>query len=355
MYILVVGLKIHDICNTKAHNMSQKIQTLGEFIIENQSSFRYSSGELSSLLNSIRLAAKIVNHDVNKAGLVDIIGAAGDVNVQGEDQQKLDVYANDKFIQTLIKRNIVCGIASEEEDSFIVVNSQDENHQNKYVVLIDPLDGSSNIDVNVSVGTIFSIYRRITPVGTPVTLEDFLQKGSKQVAAGYIIYGTSTMLVYTTGDGVNGFTLNPAIGSFYLSHPNMQFPENGHIYSVNEGNYLQFPQGIKNYIKYCQKEEEDRPYTSRYIGSLVSDFHRNMIKGGIYMYPQSSKNPNGKLRLLYECNPMAFLAEQANGKASDGFNRILDIQPIALHERVPFICGSKNMVEKAEKFVRDAS
>src|SRR5690606_17568513 len=335
--------------------MSQKIQTLGEFIIENQSSFKYSSGELSSLLNSIRLAAKIVNHDVNKAGLVDIIGAAGDVNIQGEDQQKLDVYANDKFIQTLIKRNIVCGIASEEEDSFITVNSQDENHQNKYVVLIDPLDGSSNIDVNVSVGTIFSIYRRVTPVGTPVTMEDFLQKGSKQVAAGYIIYGTSTMLVYTTGAGVNGFTLNPAIGSFYLSHPNMKFPEDGHIYSVNEGHYLQFRQGIKKYRKYCPKEEGDRTYTSRYIGSLVSDFHRNMIKGGIYMYPQSSINPNGKLRLLYECNPMAFLAEQANGKASDGLNRISDIEPTALHERTPFICGSKNMVEKAESFIREAS
>ncbi len=331
--------------------MSQKIQTLGEFIIENQSSFKYSSGELSSLLNSIRLAAKIVNHDVNKAGLVDIIGAAGEMNIQGENQQKLDVYANEKFIQTLIKRNIVCGIASEEEDDFISVNSQDENHQNKYIVLIDPLDGSSNIDVNVSVGTIFSIYRRITPVGTPVTLEDFLQKGSKQVAAGYIVYGTSTMLVYTTGDGVNGFTLNPAIGSFYLSHPHMEFPEDGYIYSVNEGNYLQFPQGIKSYIKYCQREEDDRPYTSRYIGSLVSDFHRNMIKGGIYLYPQSSKNPNGKLRLLYECNPMAFLAEQAKGKASDGFTRILDIQPTELHERVPFICGSKNMVEKCEQFM----
>ncbi|GAL60805.1 fructose-1,6-bisphosphatase type I [Algibacter lectus] len=273
--------------------MSHKKQTLGEFIIENQSSFKYSSGELSSLLNSIRLAAKVVNHEVNKAGLVDIIGAAGDTNIQGEDQQKLDVYANDKFIQTLTKRNIVCGIASEEEDDFIAINSQDENHQNKYIVLIDPLDGSSNIDVNVSVGTIFSIYRRVTPVGTPVTLDDFLQKGSEQVAAGYVVYGTSTMLVYTTGDGVNGFTLNPAIGSFYLSHPDMQFPEDGTIYSVNEGNYIHFPQGVKNYIKYCQQEEGDRPYTSRYIGSLVSDFHRNMIKGGIYLYPQSSKNLMG--------------------------------------------------------------
>ena len=331
--------------------MASKNQTLGEFIIENQSSFKYSSGELSRLINSIRLAAKVVNHEVNKAGLVDIIGAAGDTNIQGENQQKLDVYANEKFIQTLTNRNIVCGIASEEEENFITINSQDENHQNKYIVLIDPLDGSSNIDVNVSVGTIFSVYRRVTPVGTPVQLEDFLQKGSQQVAAGYIVYGTSTMLVYTTGDGVNGFTLNPAIGSYYLSHPNIKFPENGTIYSVNEGNYTHFPQGIKNYIKYCQKEEGNRPYTSRYIGSLVSDFHRNMIKGGIYMYPKSSKSYNGKLRLLYECNPMAFLAEQANGKASDGFKRIMDIEPTELHQRVPFICGSKNMVNKAEEFM----
>lgn len=333
--------------------MSTKNQTLGEFIIENQSAFRYTSGELSRLLNSLRLAAKVVNHEVNKAGLVDILGAAGDVNIQGENQQKLDVYANEVFIQTLTKRNIVCGIASEEEDDFISINSQDENHQNKYVVLIDPLDGSSNIDVNVSVGTIFSIYRRVTPVGTPVTIEDFLQKGSEQVAAGYIVYGTSTMLVYTTGHGVNGFTLNPAIGSFYLSHPNMTFPESGTIYSVNEGNYLDFPLGIKKYIKYCQEEAEDRPYISRYIGSLVSDFHRNMIKGGIYMYPKGSRNPNGKLRLLYECNPMAFLAEQAGGKSSDGYTRTLDVQPTSLHQRVPFICGSKNMVEKAEQFMRE--
>jgi len=331
--------------------MASKNQTLGEFIIENQSSFKYSSGELSRLINSIRLAAKVVNHEVNKAGLVDIIGAVGDTNIQGENQQKLDVYANEKFIRTLTNRNIVCGIASEEEENFITINSQDENHQNKYIVLIDPLDGSSNIDVNVSVGTIFSVYRRVTPVGTPVQLEDFLQKGSQQVAAGYIVYGTSTMLVYTTGDGVNGFTLNPAIGSYYLSHPNIKFPENGTIYSVNEGNYNHFPQGIKNYIKYCQKEEGNRPYTSRYIGSLVSDFHRNMIKGGIYMYPKSSKSSNGKLRLLYECNPMAFLAEQANGKASNGFTRIMDIEPTELHQRVPFICGSKKMVNKAEEFM----
>ena len=332
--------------------MFSKNKTLGEFIIENQREFRYSSGELSKLINAIRLAAKVVNHEVNKAGLVDILGAAGDTNVQGEDQQKLDVLANEKFIQTLINREIVCGIASEEEDDFISVNSNDENHQNKYVVLIDPLDGSSNIDVNVSVGTIFSIYRRVTPIGTPVTLEDFLQPGRNQVAAGYVIYGTSTMLVYTTGHGVNGFTLNPAIGTFYLSHPNMQFPETGKIYSVNEGNYIHFPQGVKDYIKYCQKEEGDRPYTSRYIGSLVSDFHRNMIKGGIYLYPKSSVASNGKLRLLYECNPMAFLAEQANGKASNGFDAIMDIEPTELHQRVPFFCGSIKMVEKAEEFMK---
>ena len=335
--------------------MERKNKTLGEFIIENQEAFKYSSGELSRLINAIRLAAKVVNHEVNKAGLVDILGAAGDTNIQGENQQKLDVLANEKFIQTLKNREIVCGIASEEEEDFISINSQDEQHQNKYVVLIDPLDGSSNIDVNVSVGTIFSVYRRVTPIGTPVTLKDFLQPGIKQVAAGYIIYGTSTMLVYTTGHGVNGFTLNPAIGSFYLSHPNMMFPETGKIYSVNEGNYIHFPQGVKDYIKYCQREEGDRPYTSRYIGSLVSDFHRNMIKGGIYMYPKSSVNSNGKLRLLYECNPMAFLAEQAGGKASDGYGRIMEIEPEELHQRVPFFCGSRLMVEKAESFMASAT
>ncbi|WP_420570821.1 class 1 fructose-bisphosphatase [Kordia sp.] len=334
--------------------MAKKNQTLGEFIIENQSEFKYSSGELSRLINSIRLAAKVVNHEVNKAGLVDIIGAAGETNIQGEDQQKLDVYANDKFIQTLTNRNIVCGIGSEENDDFIAINSSDENNQNKYVVLMDPLDGSSNIDVNVSVGTIFSVYRRITPVGTPVTIDDFLQEGNQQVAAGYVIYGTSTMLVYSTGHGVNGFTLNPAIGTFYLSHPNMKFPETGNIYSINEGNYAHFPQGVKNYIKYCQEEKEDRPYTSRYIGSLVSDFHRNLIKGGIYIYPQTSKAPNGKLRLLYECNPMAYLAEQANGLATNGFQRIMDIKPTELHQRVPIFCGSRKMVEKANEFMKNS-
>tara|TARA_R110002051_G_scaffold120997_4_gene194186 strand:+ start:6947 stop:8071 length:1125 start_codon:yes stop_codon:yes gene_type:complete len=337
----------------QTYSMARKNQTLGEFIIENQTEFKYSSGELSRLINSIRLAAKVVNHQVNKAGLVDIVGAVGETNIQGEDQQKLDVMANETFISTLKNREIVCGIASEENDDFITIEGHKEDNQNKYVVLMDPLDGSSNIDVNVSVGTIFSIYRRVTEPGTPVTLEDFLQPGRKQVAAGYIIYGTSTMLVYTTGHGVNGFTLNPAIGTFYLSHPNMQFPVDGKIYSVNEGNYTHFPEGVKKYIKYCQEESGDRPYTSRYIGSLVSDIHRNMIKGGIYIYPKSSMNAKGKLRLLYECNPMAFIAEQAGGKASDGYTPIMDLKPTELHERIPFFCGSRNMVDKAESFMSE--
>ena len=325
--------------------------TLGEFIIENQKDFRYSSGEFSRLISSIRLASKVVNHEVNKAGLVDILGNAGNTNSHGEDQQKLDVYANEIFLQTLINREIVCGIASEEEDDYVIIEGKNKLHDNKYIVLMDPLDGSSNIDVNVSVGTIFSIYRRVSPLGSPVTIEDFLQPGHNQVAAGYVIYGTSTMLVYTTGNGVHGFTLNPAMGIYYLSHPNMRYPENGKLYSINEGYYQHFPQGVKDYLKYCQEEKEDRPYSARYIGSLVSDFHRNMIKGGIYMYPTSSKAPQGKLRLLYECNPMAFLAEQAGGKASDGYRRILDIKPTELHQRVPFFVGSKNMVEKAEEMM----
>ncbi|MED5355105.1 MAG: class 1 fructose-bisphosphatase [Bacteroidota bacterium] len=332
--------------------MQNKNQTLGEFIINNQNSFKYSSGELSRLINSIRLAAKVVNHEVNKAGLVDIIGDTGKVNIQDEKQQKLDVYANNKFINTLINRNIICGLASEEDDTYISVNSIDNKNQNKYVVLIDPLDGSSNIDVNVSVGTIFSVYTRVSEIGSSVTIDDFLQKGRNQVAAGYIIYGTSTMLVYTTGDGVNGFTLNPAIGSFYHSHANIRFPQEGNIYSINEGNYLQFPDYVKKYLKFCQMEEGDRPYTSRYIGSLVSDFHRNLIKGGIFLYPNTSKNPKGKLRLLYECNPISFICEQAGGIAIDGKYNILDLKPTSLHQRTPFYCGSKKMVNRLKSFTK---
>lgn len=326
--------------------------TLGEFIIEKQSDFPYSTGELSSLLSSIRLAARIVNREVNKAGLVDILGSMGVENVQGETQQKLDVFAHDTFINALISREVVCAIASEEEEDYIPVAESKNGHQNKYIVLIDPLDGSSNIDVNISIGTIFSIYRRVTEPGTPVQIKDLLQPGNQQVAAGYVLYGSSTILVYTTGNGVNGFTLDPSIGTFYLSHPNMQFPEDGNIYSINEGNYVHFPMGVKQYIKYCQEKTANRPYTSRYVGSLVADFHRNMVKGGIYIYPSGTNHLSGKLRLLYECNPMAFIAEQAGGVASNGFQRILDIEPKELHQRVPFFCGSKNMMRVAEKFMK---
>src|SRR5690554_4839466 len=332
--------------------MARKNQTLGEFIIENQSSFKYTSGELSRLINSIRLAAKVVNHEVNKAGLVDIIGSVGDTNIQGEEQQKLDVYANEKFIQTLKNRNIVCGIASEEEDTFISINSQDKNNQNKYVVLIDPLDGSSNIDVNVSVGTIFSIYRRKN-FDNEVSQEEILQQGTEQVAAGYIVYGSSTMMVYTTGKGVNGFTLDPSIGEFCLSHPQMKIEQNPHMYSINEGNYVHFPQGVKDYIKYCQQEDEatNRPFISRYIGSMVADLHRNLLKGGIFLYPATASYPNGKLRLMYECNPLAFIVEQAGGKASNGVSRILEIEPKSLHERTPIFIGNTEMVEMVEEFI----
>lgn len=328
------------------------MKTLGEFIIENQNQFEYSTGELSRLLNAIRLASKAVNHEVNKAGLVDIIGATDQKNHSNEEQQKLDLYANQAFKRALINRQIVCGFASEEEDDYIAISSENENKRNNYVVLIDPLDGSSNIDVNVSVGTIFSVYRRITPSYKPVSAADFLQKGTKQVAAGYILYGTSTILIYTTGFGVNGFTLNPALGTFYLSHPNLKFPATGNIYSINEGNYAHFPQGIKKYIKYCQEDKNERPYTSRYVGSLVSDFHRNLISGGVYLYPPTLSYPHGKLRLLYECNPIAFLAEEAGGAATDGKKRILDIPPEKLHQRCPLYCGDKSMVEDIYRFLK---
>lgn len=328
--------------------------TLGEFIIEKQNDFPEASGELSLLLGAIRLAAKVVNREINKAGIADITGATGVENVQGEVQQKLDLYANDKFKAALEARGEVCGVASEEEDEFISFDSE-RGRNSKYVVLMDPLDGSSNIDVNVSIGTIFSIYRRISPVGSPVTLEDFLQPGVKQVAAGYVIYGSSTMLVYSTGKGVHGFTCDPSLGVFYLSHENMQIPKDGKIYSINEGNYLKFPLGVKKYLKYCQEIDEptNRPYTSRYIGSLVSDFHRNLLKGGIYIYPSTASDPKGKLRLLYECNPMAFLMEQAGGKATEGTKRILDIIPTELHQRIPFFCGSSNMVDDTKKMMEE--
>jgi len=326
--------------------------TLDEYIIAKQNEFPEATGELTQLLGAIQLAAKVVNREINKAGLVDIIGSTGIENIQGEVQQKMDLYANDTFKAALEARGEVCGIASEEEDDFIVINSE-RGVNSKYIVLMDPLDGSSNIDVNVSVGTIFSIYKRVSPLGGPATEADFLQPGTEQVAAGYIIYGSSTMLVYTTGHGVHGFTCDPSLGTFYLSHENMKIPENGRTYSINEGNYLTFPMGVKKYLKFCQEIDKSgqRPYTSRYIGSLVSDFHRNLLTGGIYIYPATASAPQGKLRLLYECNPMAFLIEQAGGHANDGFNRIMQVVPTELHQRIAFFCGSKNMIVDSQKLM----
>jgi Fructose-1,6-bisphosphatase len=331
---------------------SYKITTLNDFVTLRQKDFPYAKGELSSLLHHIGTAAKIVNKKINKAGLVDIIGRSGEINIQGENQQKLDVFADKVFIDALLASGECCGVATEENQNEIVFTDKFARKGN-YVVCMDPIDGSSNIDYNVSVGSIFSIYRRITLRGEKVTNEDFIQEGSRQVAAGYVIYGSSTMLVYTTGNGVNGFTLDPSIGEFCLSHPYMTTPEDGGIYSINEGNYIYFPSGIKKYIKFCQEKDEKsgRPYTSRYIGSLVSDFHRNLLMGGVFLYPQNENVPEGKLRLVYECNPIAFIAEQAGGGASNGTNRILDIVPRSLHQRSPFYAGSKNMINKIEEFI----
>ena len=334
----------------------KRVITLGQFIIERQADFPYAKGELSRLLRDIGIAAKIVNREVNKAGLVDILGEAGKSNVQGESVKKLDLFANDQFIGALQSGGECCAIASEENEDIILINSEISRNA-KYVIAMDPLDGSSNIDVNVSIGTIFSIYRRSTPLGNACDTSDFLQKGTEQVAAGYVIYGSSTMLVYTTGKGVNGFTLDPSIGEFCLSHPDMMIPGDGQIYSVNEGNCQHFPTGVREYIKYCQEDDAatSRPYSSRYIGSLVADFHRNLIKGGIYIYPSTQKAAKGKLRLMYECNPLAFIIEQAGGRASDGKNRILEVMPSRIHERSPLFIGSSAMVEKAEEMMRKHS
>ncbi len=330
------------------------ITTLNEFIIERQSDFPYAKGELSRLLSHIGVAAKVVNREVKKAGLIDILGDYGNTNIQGEGQKKLDVYANEKFITSLMLSSECCGIASEENDGIIEFETE-LARSGSYVVAMDPLDGSSNIDVNVSIGSIFAIYRRLSALGHIAEERDFLQEGLKQVAAGYVIYGSSAMLVYTTGKGVNGFTLDPSIGEFCLSHPDIKIPQNGKIYSINEGNYIKFPEGVKKYIKYCQQNDKptNRPFTSRYIGSLVADFHRNLLKGGIFIYPQTFTHPKGKLRLLYECNPMAFIVEQAGGKATNGRGkRILDLIPTSIHERTPLYIGSRAMVDKAEEFMK---
>ncbi len=332
----------------------QNLITLGEFIIKNQQDFPYEKGQLTRMFNAITLASKVMNSQINKAGLVDeLMGKIGTENVQGEEQKKLDVYANKIFINALQARNEVCGIASEEEEETIIFENE-SGVNGKYIVLIDPIDGSSNIEVNVSIGAVFGIYRRISPIGTPAVLEDFLQKGRQQVAAGYVIFGSSTMLVFTTGNGVNGFTYDPSIGVFYLSHSNMQIPKDGSIYSINEGNYAYFSDNMKAYVDYCKSidAKTNRPYTGRYIGSMIADLHRNLLKGGIYLYPNSQKSPNGKLRLLYECNPMAFIIEQAGGLATNGQEAILDIKPTEIHQRTPFYGGSVEMVERLQEILQ---
>ncbi|MCC5936701.1 MAG: class 1 fructose-bisphosphatase [Lunatimonas sp.] len=312
--------------------------TLDRFIKSMQSDFPYATGELSQLLRDIALASKIVSREIGRAGLTHVTGAFGNTNVQGEEQQKLDVVANIRFTRALTKGGEVCAVVSEEDDEVIDL----QNKTGKYVVAIDPLDGSSNIDVNVSIGTIFSIYRRVTPQGSPIASQDVLQKGSQQVAAGYVLYGSSTMLVYTTGSGVNGFTYERSLGEFFLSHPNIQAPDSGEIFTINDGLTPSVGLGIVEFLNACKRKGR----TSRYIGSLVADFHRNLLKGGIYLYPASAKNPTGKIRLLYEANALAFLAEQAGGLATDGKRRVLEIQPESLHQRTPLYIGSRELVDE---------
>lgn len=316
--------------------------TLDRFIKSQQDAFPFATGELFQLLRDIALASKIINREINRAGLIDITGALGRDNVQGEAQQKLDIIANIRFIRALVNGGQVVGILSEEDDEIIQTN----NFSAKYVVAMDPLDGSSNIDVNVSIGTIFSIYRRISAIGTHATDADFLQGGRKQAAAGYILYGSSTIMVYTTGKGVNGFTYENSLGEYFLSHADIMMPKDGKIYSVNEAYYHDFPDYAKLFIEEMRKDSD---CTARYIGSLVADFHRNLLKGGIFLYPPTHKAKNGKLRLLYECYPLAFVIEQAGGKACDEYGVILEIIPEQIHQRNVAYLGSKDLINNLRK------
>ena len=331
-----------------------QFNTLARHIIEEERKYPEATGELSALLHDLSLATKVISLEVNKAGLVDILGFTGSNNIHGENVKKLDIFAHDMIVHAMDHGGHLCVMASEEEEGIIHIPAKFKI--GKYVLLFDPLDGSSNIDANVSIGTIFSIYKRCTADGNPGTEEDCMQQGLKQVAAGYVIYGSSTMLVYTAGNGVYGFTLDPAFGEYILSHNKIMTPKKSTIYSINEGNYLYWNPGLKKFIKYLQDEdkETDRPYSSRYIGSMVADIHRNLLYGGLFMYPSDSRNPHGKLRLQYECNPMAFIIEQAGGRASDGFNRILELQPETIHQRTPIFIGSEDDVKMVEKFIAEA-
>ena len=334
--------------------INRQVLTLDEFTIQQYRKIPNATGELSNLLRDIGLAAKRINVEVNKAGLVDILGDDGSVNVQGEDVKKLDVFANNQMVGVLHHGISCAGIGSEELEDIVVFDDEVSN-KSKYIVMFDPLDGSTNIDTNASIGTIFGVYRRVSALGEPCSKEDFLQPGIKQVAAGYIVYGSSTILVYATRRGVNGFTLDPSIGEFCLSHPDIKCPLAGKIYSVNHGNFFLYNTQVKKYIDCCQRKTKENggPYTQRYIGSMVADLHRTLIKGGIFMYPGMTDKPQGKLRLMYECNPFAFIIEVAGGKATSGSQRILDIQPTKLHQRTPLFIGSQCMVEELEKYLTE--
>ena len=336
-------------CMPRNHN----IMTLDEFTIQQLRLFPHATGELSGLLRGIGLAAKHVNLEINKAGLADILGLEGTINVQGEEVQKLDVYANNVFIDVLRSGINCAGIVSEENEEIVIFDDQKSN-QSKYVLLMDPVDGSGNIDINISIGSIFSVYRRLSELGKPATKDDFLQKGIKQVAAGYVIYGSSTILVYATRRGVNGFTLDSAIGEFYLSHPDLKIPEYGPFYSFDNRYYNQVAPGIKNYVDYCISTTQNKrgPYSNRYYGCMVADVHRNLLKGGIFFYPAVTGKPDGKLRLCYECNPMAFLTEVAGGKATNGKERILDMQPQHIHQRTPLFIGSSGMMDELQQYLQ---
>ena len=320
--------------------------------LHHQQKFLGATGEFTSLMNEILVAAKIISLEVNKAGIGGhILGVTGNVNVHGDEVQKLDEFANSTFVNIMSKSRTICAITSEELENPIIIPKENAG---KYIFMMDPLDGSSNIDVNVSIGTIFSIYRKKSP-GESITDEDLLQKGSEQVAGGYTIYGSSTMFIYSSGNGVHGFTLDPSLGEFFLSHPNMRIPDKGNIYSVNEGNYSNWSDKQKSLISYFKETDEstNRPYRGRYIGSMVSDVHRTLLKGGIFMYPSNSNNPQGKLRFAFEASPLAFIVENAGGQASTGTERILDIIPCDIHQCVPLYIGSRLDVETAERFLKD--
>jgi len=330
---------------------SKRLITLEDYIIQTQNKFPGATGELSQLLRDIGLAAKIISREVNKAGITNILGEDGSTNVHGESVKKLDLFADEQLISSLNRSDITCMVISEENDGIVELDSEG----GKYIVYMDPLDGSSNIDVNVSIGSIFSIYVCDADEGEPLSTEHALQRGTQQVAAGYVLYGSSTIMVYTTGVGVSEFTLDPGIGEFILSTENIEIPDRGTIYSVNEGYYQSWPQGLKKYVKYCQEEKFDdkRPYSARYIGSMVADVHRTLHKGGIFIYPDSTTYPNGKLRLMYECNPLSMIIEQAGGQAIDGQGRIVEIEPESIHQRTPIYIGSKQNVQKVKAFLEE--